>query len=81
MQAAPAADGSGGRRSNDDARARELKEQSSSDLYDTLRGWLAHASRKTRRQLQLKHIQAIERLVLSTKSGRTIELPGNAMLT
>jgi hypothetical protein len=56
---------------------RELKKQSSSNLYDTLRGWLAHKRGNTR-QLQLKHIQAIERLVLSTKTGRTVELPGNA---
>jgi tRNA(Ile)-lysidine synthase len=47
------------------------------ELYTTLRTWLA-ARRGTRRELGLKHIQAVERLVFSEKSGRRAELPGGA---
>jgi len=78
MQAGPVADGNAtGAGQNDVLVLRELKKQPSAELYDTLRGWLA-SKRGNTRQLQLKHIQAIERLVLSTKSGRAAELPGNA---
>jgi len=45
------------------------------DLYLTLRQWLEQ-KRGNLRSLELKHIEAIERLILSTKSGRTVELPG-----
>ncbi len=44
------------------------------DLYNTLRTWIG-GHRGTMRQLELKHIKAIERLVFSEKSGRTAELP------
>jgi tRNA(Ile)-lysidine synthase len=78
MQSTPAADGNGGGAGQNDVLVlRELKTQSSAELYDTLRGWLGHKRGNTR-GLQLKHIQAIERLVLSTKSGRVAELPGDA---
>lgn len=43
-------------------------------LYDRLRHWLA-SHRGTKRQLQLIHIKAIERLITSSKSGRIVELP------
>lgn len=44
-------------------------------LHETLRAWI-----KTRRgglrSIGLTHIQAVERLIRSTKSGRAVELPG-----
>lgn len=54
-----------------------LKGLEKDELYRTLRNWLSH-KRGTNRQLQLKHIQAVERLVLSEKSGKVAELPGGA---
>jgi tRNA(Ile)-lysidine synthase len=56
------------------ATVRDLGE---SELYSTLREWLRQ-KRGTTRALQLKHIKAIERLVLSEKSGRVAEMPGGA---
>lgn len=53
----------------------ELREMPQNLLYELIRTWL-RANRGTTRSLQLKHIQAIERLVHSGKSGRTAELPG-----
>jgi tRNA(Ile)-lysidine synthase len=50
-----------------------------SDLHKTIRSWLRHQRGNTR-GLQLKHIQAIERLVFSTKSGKTAELPGGKIV-
>ncbi len=46
-------------------------------LYATIRDWLK-VNRGNTRRLQLKHIQAIERLTKSEKSGKTAELPGGA---
>jgi tRNA(Ile)-lysidine synthase len=43
-------------------------------LYKTLREWL-EANRGNLRQLDSKHIEAIERLAFSRKSGRIVELP------
>ena len=54
---------------------KDLKTLSSSELNATIRDWLRH-HRGTTRSLQLKHIEAISRLVLSGKSGKTAELPG-----
>lgn len=56
---------------------RDLKQLSQSELYEWIRAWLRR-KRGSTRTLQLKHIQSIERLILSTKSGRVAELPGNA---
>lgn len=56
---------------------RDLKQLSQSELYAWIRAWLRR-KRGSTRALQLKHIQSIERLILSTKSGRVAELPGNA---
>ncbi len=67
-------------RGPDDLRVQELKTLEGGHLRDRLRAWLADRRGNTR-QLQLKHIQAIERLVLSTKSGREVELPGGARVT
>ena len=52
----------------------ELKSLSKSQRLRALRGWLAY-HRGNLRQLDLKHLEAIERLILSRKSGREIELP------
>lgn len=57
----------------------ELKTLAKPDLYTTLRSWLRQHRGNTRR-LQLKHIQAIERLVFSEKSGKTAELPGGKVI-
>jgi tRNA(Ile)-lysidine synthase len=62
---------------DDDPLVKDLKQLSQAELYEWIRTWLRH-KRGTTRQLQLKHIQSLERLILSTKSGRVAELPGNA---
>ncbi len=54
-----------------------LRDLGDRSRVDTIRAWLA-SKRGTRRQLALKHIQAVERLALSEKSGRIAELPGKA---
>lgn len=56
---------------------KDLRQLSQSELYEWIRAWLRR-KRGSTRALQLKHIQSIERLILSTKSGRVAELPGNA---
>ena len=56
-----------------------LNEMPESDRRQAVRKWLA-ARRGNTRKLELKHIQAIERLALSKKSGRTAELPGGAQV-
>jgi tRNA(Ile)-lysidine synthase len=48
-------------------------------LYSTLRGWLKH-HRGDLRQIGLKHIEAIENLVHSPKSGRIVELPNGGKI-
>ncbi len=48
-------------------------------LYKTLRGWLERR-RGSLRRLELKHIEAIERLLFSRKSGKTVELPNGEMV-
>ena len=52
-----------------------LKDLESADLHKTLRSWLK-VRRGSLRSISLKHIEAVERLIHSTKSGRTVELPG-----
>ena len=54
---------------------RDLRSLSKPRLYRTLRAWLKN-KRGDLRRLELKHIQAIERLAFSRKSGRAVELPG-----
>ena len=56
-----------------------LKRLPQAELYDSIRSWL-RSHRGTTRQLQLKHIEAIERLIVSTKSGRVAELPGGRVI-
>jgi tRNA(Ile)-lysidine synthase len=53
----------------------ELKKRESAELYELLRAWLKQ-KRGDLRQLEMKHIEAIGRLLSSRKSGRTVELPG-----
>jgi tRNA(Ile)-lysidine synthase len=77
MQSAVAADGD--REVGDHLTSSELRALSQADLYKTLRAWLGEHRGNTR-GLQLKHIQAIERLVLSEKSGKVAELPGGRVV-
>jgi tRNA(Ile)-lysidine synthase len=56
-----------------------LRTAAKSDVYDIIREWLRQ-QRGSTRQLQLKHIQAIERLVFSTKSGKAAEIPGGTVI-
>jgi tRNA(Ile)-lysidine synthase len=53
----------------------EMKALQKPELHATLRSWLA-ANRGNLRSLQLNHIEAIEHLIRSPKSGKTVELPG-----
>src|SRR5205085_3745683 len=55
----------------------ELKQLPQADIYGEIRTWLARHRGGTR-ALGLKHIQAVERLAFSTKSGRVAQLPGGA---
>jgi tRNA(Ile)-lysidine synthase len=55
----------------------DLKQLPEDDIYGHIRSWLADHRGGTR-ALGLKHIQAVERLALSTKSGRVAQLPGGA---
>jgi tRNA(Ile)-lysidine synthase len=53
----------------------DLTDLSKNELYSHLRAWLKE-NRGSTRGLQLKHIEAVARLVNSPKSGRIVELPG-----
>ena len=53
----------------------EVKDLPVAELNLLIRAWLKR-HRGTTRALQLKHIEAVSRLILSTKSGRAAELPG-----
>ncbi|MBK8302814.1 MAG: tRNA lysidine(34) synthetase TilS [Chloracidobacterium sp.] len=53
----------------------EVKDLPVSEVNLLIRAWLKR-HRGTTRALQLKHIDAVSRLILSTKSGRAAELPG-----
>ena len=57
----------------------EIRSLPKPELYLSIRSWLRQHRGNTRR-LQLKHIQAIERLVFSEKSGRTVEIPGGKVV-
>ncbi|MGB7209434.1 MAG: tRNA lysidine(34) synthetase TilS [Pyrinomonadaceae bacterium] len=54
---------------------KDLKILDKPKLYRTLRVWL-RTHRGDLRSISLKHIESIERLILSPKSGRLVELPG-----
>ncbi len=55
---------------------KELKLLDKSNLYNVLREWLKH-HRGNLRNINLSHIESIEQLIYSRKSGRIIELPKN----
>lgn len=59
----------------DELALRDLRSLSQPDLYSRLRSWL-RLRRGNLRSLERKHIEAIERLISSGKSGKTVELPG-----
>ncbi len=54
---------------------KDLKPLDKANLHQTIRNWLGHHRGNTR-SLQLIHIEAVGRLILSSKSGRVAELPG-----
>ncbi len=58
----------------DSLEIKKIKILSKPLLYKTLRMWL-EMKRGNLRQLELKHIQAVGRLISSAKSGRIVELP------
>lgn len=58
---------------------KDLKALETGDLYAILRSWL-RAKRGNLRSLQLKHIEAIEHLIMSRKSGNTVEIPGGGRI-
>ncbi len=51
-----------------------LKAMAKPELYEFLRGWIRHKSGNLR-GLELKHIESMDRLINSRKSGNTVELP------
>lgn len=57
----------------------DLKVLGKAELYSTLRGWLRQ-KRGNLRGLNLKHIEGIEGLIRSRKSGRVAELPGGSVV-
>ena len=59
---------------------KDLKSMSPARLYSALRSWL-RVRRGTLRGLGLEHIQAVERLISSRKSGKTVELPAGGRVT
>lgn len=59
---------------NAELQLKDLKSLPKEKLYADLRDWL-RSSRGNLRSLEMKHIEAVERLILSRKSGKTIELP------
>lgn len=58
---------------------KELQNLSQSELYEDLRRWLK-MMRGNLRRITSAHIQAIERLISSRKSGRKAELPGGDLV-
>lgn len=58
---------------------RDLKELSKPNLYRVLREWLK-ANRGDLRSLDTKHLEAIESLIFSRKSGKTVELPNRELI-
>jgi tRNA(Ile)-lysidine synthase len=59
---------------------KDLKTLAKPELYARLRRWL-RTRRGNVRSLELKHIEAVERLVNSRRSGKTVELPGGGRVT
>ncbi len=65
--------------SQKDLMIKDLKLLAEPQLYRTLRSWL-RTNRGDLRSISLKHIESIERLILSPKSGRLVELPGGGFV-
>jgi tRNA(Ile)-lysidine synthase len=63
------------RNKNGDLSIRDLNRLEKPSLYPKLRRWL-RTERGNLRGISLSHIQSIERLIGSRKSGKTAELPG-----
>jgi tRNA(Ile)-lysidine synthase len=61
--------------SGEGLRLDDLRRLKEADLKRTIRAWL-ETNRGHLRQVGLKHVTAIERLIGSGKSGKTVELPG-----
>lgn len=57
-----------------------LRSLAKAELYSQLRAWVRRM-RGNLRGLQLKHIEGMERLVLSQRSGKTVELPGGGRVS
>lgn len=57
----------------------DLRGQDAASRIEVIRDWIG-ARRGTQRQLGLKHIEGVERLALSTKSGRVAEMPGGRVV-
>lgn len=55
---------------------KKLREISSAARLNYLRNWL-EIRRGDLRRIEFNHLEAIEKLILSEKSGRIVELPGN----
>jgi hypothetical protein len=58
-----------------DLKLADLNGLSDAEMGRLLRAWLS-VNRGGLRQIELKHIDSIRRLVNSRKSGKTVELPG-----
>jgi len=56
---------------------KELKGLEKTERCAIIRDWLTR-KRGNSRGLSMKHIEALERLALSRKSGRMVEIPGGA---
>ena len=61
----------------DELSVKELKSLTKTERYAVIRDWLTQ-KRGNSRGLSMKHIEAVERLALSRKSGRMVEIPGGA---
>jgi tRNA(Ile)-lysidine synthase len=58
---------------------RDLRALSKASLYRLLRRWL-EVNQGNLRQLESKHIEAVESLIFSRKSGKIVELPGGVSI-
>lgn len=64
---------------SDELKVEEMRNMPPESRTGRIRQWIV-AQRGSARQLGLKHIEGIERLALSTKSGRLVELPGGKVV-
>jgi tRNA(Ile)-lysidine synthase len=79
MQSLSPADNGIRSQQTDELRLADLKDVESNQVNKIIRSWLGQ-HRGTTRQLELKHIEAIQRLMRSTKSGREAEIPGGRVI-